>query len=188
MHTEDSGFRDRGGQATVSAVDNGCNGDDGAGLEKTRQLVYFALCEDRIKIGISQNIGKRLSQLRTGAAAPITLLAACEGGAGVEKALHRKLRQFHIDGEWYRDCPDLRAAIQNSLNNFPAAKPHQISGRPRGRKFGDVARVLWPQRTAAHIAGLAGCDERTGKRWLAGEIEPPGIVLAAILTELTKRD
>lgn len=54
-------------------------------------------------------------------------------------------------------------------------------------KFGAVAKVLWPLNTAATIAAIAGKDERTGARWLSGEFEPPGIVLAAIMTEITKR-
>ncbi len=35
------------------------------------------------------------------------------------------------------------------------------------------ARYLWPAKTAACLASLAGKDERTAKRWLAGEFEPP---------------
>lgn len=56
------------------------------------------------------------------------------------------------------------------------------------RKFGAVARVLWPHKTAAHIAVIAGADERTAKRWLAGEFEPPAIVIAAVIVEITRRD
>jgi hypothetical protein len=55
-------------------------------------------------------------------------------------------------------------------------------------KFGIVAKALWPLNTAAHIASIANKDERTGARWLSGEFEPPGIVLAAVMTEITKRD
>ncbi len=55
-------------------------------------------------------------------------------------------------------------------------------------KFGIVAKALWPINTAAHVAAIAKRDERTGARWLSGEFEPPGIVLAAILTEITTRE
>lgn len=55
-------------------------------------------------------------------------------------------------------------------------------------RFAVVAKALWPIKTAAHIASLAGKDERTGARWLSGEFEPPGIVLAAIMFEITRRD
>ena len=55
-------------------------------------------------------------------------------------------------------------------------------------RFAVVAKALWPIKTAAHIASIAGKDERTGARWLSGEFEPPGIVLAAIMFEITRRD
>lgn len=55
-------------------------------------------------------------------------------------------------------------------------------------RFAVVAKALWPIKTAAHIAAIAGKDERTGARWLSGEFEPPGIVIAAIITEITRRD
>jgi hypothetical protein len=54
-------------------------------------------------------------------------------------------------------------------------------------QFGKVAKVLWPFKTAAHLACIAGSNERTAARWLSGEFEPPGIVIAAIVTEITKR-
>jgi hypothetical protein len=55
-------------------------------------------------------------------------------------------------------------------------------------KFAAVCRVLWPVNTAAHIAAIAGKDERTGKRWLAGEFEAPAVVYAAIFQEMLKRE
>lgn len=55
-------------------------------------------------------------------------------------------------------------------------------------RFAVVAKALWPIKTAAHIAAIAGKDERTASRWLSGEFEPPGIVIAAIITEITRRD
>lgn len=55
------------------------------------------------------------------------------------------------------------------------------------RKFGLVAKVLWPFKTAAHIAAIAGVDERTAKRWLAGEFEPPLVVILATIDEIFKK-
>ena len=54
-------------------------------------------------------------------------------------------------------------------------------------KFGLVAKVLWPKKTAAHVASIAGSDERTAKRWLRGTYDPPGIVIAAVIVEITRR-
>lgn len=55
-------------------------------------------------------------------------------------------------------------------------------------RFGVVAKALWPLKTAAHLASIAGKDERTAARWLSGEFEPPGIIIAAIVTEITRRN
>ena len=49
------------------------------------------------------------------------------------------------------------------------------------RNFGPVAKLLWPHKTAAHVAAIAGRDERTAKRWLSGEFDPPMIVVVATM-------
>lgn len=56
------------------------------------------------------------------------------------------------------------------------------------RKFGAVAKLLWPHKTAAHLASIAGANERTATRWISGEFEPPAIVIAAVIVEITKRE
>lgn len=150
--------------------------------------VYFAECSGRIKIGITAHVKARLSQLRTGSAAPVTLIASVKGSASMEQALHKKLKPFRIDREWYRDCADVRAAIQNSINNFPAGETVAASRKNRGQKFAAVARALWPVKTSANLAVIAGSNERTAKRWLSGEFEPPAIVIAAVIVEITKRE
>jgi hypothetical protein len=50
--------------------------------------------------------------------------------------------------------------------------------------FGDVARVVWPIKAAAEIALIANSNERTAKRWLSGEIDPPPCVVAAMLARI----
>lgn len=54
------------------------------------------------------------------------------------------------------------------------------------RKFGAVAKILWPQNTAAHLATIGDADERTGKRWIRGEHEPPAIVVIACMHEMLR--
>lgn len=64
-------------------------------------------------------------------------------------------------------------------------RPNKPDG---GGRFTVVAKALWPVKTAANLAAIAGKDERTASRWLSGKFEPPPIVFAAILNEITKRD
>lgn len=72
----------------------------------------------------------------------------------------------------------------------------QVRGRPaelRWRKFGRVAKILWPEATAATIADIANksnprqpVSPRTAERWLSGEFEPPGVVLGAAIVEMIR--
>ena len=49
------------------------------------------------------------------------------------------------------------------------------------RKFGIVARALWPDKTAFHVAAIAGCEERQAKRYLSGEYEIPYTIIRAVI-------
>lgn len=67
---------------------------------------------------------------------------------------------------------------------------HYVPGRDTlvpAPQFGNVCRLLWPDKTAACIAAIAGKDERTAKRWLAGEYEPPVVVLLAVINKMFER-
>ena len=54
------------------------------------------------------------------------------------------------------------------------------------RKFGGVAKYLWPVKTAACLAAISRSDERTAKRWLRGEHEPPLSVVLAVIHEMLR--
>lgn len=52
-------------------------------------------------------------------------------------------------------------------------------------KLSRVCKVLWPdKKIPAHLASIAGRDERTAKRWLSGEFEPPISIVLAINAEI----
>jgi hypothetical protein len=54
----------------------------------------------------------------------------------------------------------------------------------RRNEFGSVAKVLWPFKTAAHLATIADTNERTAARWLAGEFEPPYVIVEATMHKI----
>jgi hypothetical protein len=54
-------------------------------------------------------------------------------------------------------------------------------------QMGSVCKVLWPFKTAAHIGAIIGTSERHASRILSGEFEAPGVLIAAIIHEITKR-
>lgn len=52
------------------------------------------------------------------------------------------------------------------------------------KKFGAVARVIWPRKTAAELALRAGVTERAAKYWLAGKRRPSVDAIRALIGEL----
>ena len=52
---------------------------------------------------------------------------------------------------------------------------------------GPVCKVLWPDKTDAHVAAICGCDPRNARRYMSGEITIPAILLTAINIRLTER-
>lgn len=56
-----------------------------------------------------------------------------------------------------------------------------------GSILSDVSRLLWPAKTAAHVAALVGCSERAAEFYLAGHREWSGDAIAAIIAEVLKR-
>lgn len=56
-----------------------------------------------------------------------------------------------------------------------------------GSVLSDVARMLWPIKTAANVAAIVGCSERAAEFYLAGQREWSGDALAAIVAEILKR-
>lgn len=64
-------------------------------------------------------------------------------------------------------------------------------GRPTDRMVGDVlsdvARTLWPHKTAENIASCCGCTVRAAERYLEGSREWSGAALASLIAEILKR-
>ena len=56
-----------------------------------------------------------------------------------------------------------------------------------GPILADIARLLWPAKTAAHIAAKVGCTERNAEFCLAGTQKWSGDAVAAIVAEVLKR-
>lgn len=83
-----------------------------------------------------------------------------------------------------RNQYEARVAEQTEIQRQIRRDPTKMSVS----KFGPVAKLLWPFKTAAVLADIAKKDTRTAERWLSGEYEPPAIVIAAIIVEITKRE
>jgi hypothetical protein len=55
-------------------------------------------------------------------------------------------------------------------------------------KFGRIAKIVWPFKTAYVLAELGKTSQRSAERWLSGEHEPPAGIVAHMLVEILKRE
>jgi hypothetical protein len=77
--------------------------------------VYLVRAGNWIKIGWSRNVGARISQLQTGNADPIELIATISGGRALERQLHERFADSRVSGEWFKYGPELANYVA-SLN------------------------------------------------------------------------
>ena len=73
----------------------------------------------------------------------------------------------------------------------PSIETDRTEIRPPEQMFGsilgDVARLLWPAKTAAHLASAAGCGERVAEMYLASYRDWSGDAVTAIMAEILRR-
>lgn len=65
-----------------------------------------------IKIGVSKQLNKRMSELSRILPYKIDLLATIAGGREVEWTLHNRFDHARIQREWFRPVPELLAYIE----------------------------------------------------------------------------
>lgn len=78
--------------------------DLGRDWDAHNSQVYFVRVKgtEKVKIGYSVSINKRMSGLATGHPDELELIATVSGGNDAESRLHRRFAQYRIRGEWYR--------------------------------------------------------------------------------------
>ena len=91
-------------------------------------VVYFIQAgESAIKIGITENLEGRLTNLKTGNHEGLKVLhqidcPSRETAARVEAELHRFFRDFHLKGEWFKVSP----FILNGIDFFKESEYQSI--------------------------------------------------------------
>ena len=113
--------------------------------------IYAIQCLDNVKIGFSANPERRIACVATTTHAPCTLLGVLPGTMHDERAIHRRLIDWRVHGEWFSmgaACSPVRAFI--ATLTAPATSK-VFSGR---RLISMNAQIidLWPS------AEQFGCD------------------------------
>jgi hypothetical protein len=84
-------------------------------MRRKSSTVYFIGCNGRIKIGFTKSIEVRLKTFRTAHPDEIRLIGTVPASRHFEHELHVRLRQYVVKGEWFQDCPEVRAVIDDVL-------------------------------------------------------------------------
>jgi len=91
--------------------------------------VYVISDGEYIKVGISQNIKKRISQLKTASPKELTLLYSLDGGRYIESKIHKDLSSYRSreGGEWFIHNKETIAIIESYIDNDNIIKSEYIN-------------------------------------------------------------
>lgn len=83
----------------------------------------------------------------------------------------------------------MRTVYEREIASASKIEGRIVSGTDRFVQslVGPVCKVLWPDCTDAHVAAVCGCDPRSARRYMSGEIPIPSILLAAITVKIAER-
>ena len=78
-------------------------------------MIYFIQVENNgpIKIGTAVDPEKRLNNLQIGNHKKLNLIAVIPGKSGLESKIHRDLKGFRRDGEWFNPTTEVLDYIRN---------------------------------------------------------------------------
>lgn len=80
-------------------------------------VVYFLLVGSRVKIGFSTNVKKRIEAIRTSCPGKPVLLGTIEGNRRLEASLHKEMKQFRTNGEWFKYAEEVKRKIEDITGN-----------------------------------------------------------------------
>lgn len=133
--------------------------------------VYFLLSDGHIKVGYSDSPDARVKNLGAAHYKDFSVISVVPGSQSFERAIHVRLKKYRIKGEWFRDCPEVRATIsaiqQSGYSSIDFVEPVLRDTADDTYSLALVAREIWPRRTAENLAEYMGCSERNACYFLA---------------------
>ena len=162
----------------------------------SKEKVYFAAASGRLKVGTTNHeVSDRIREISSHLPEPLTILGWIDGGLPLERAIQSHFSPWHIKGEWFRDCDEIRAGVQKLLTDGPAAigydGPMFSSELPRRlrseitrdfnpKAFGIILRLMWGDAAARQLSAFAEVDIETASRWLDDATNVPRLVRYAV--------
>ena len=84
--------------------------------QHSKKALYFAVCGDAIKIGVSIDPEARLQTLQTGTPGPLRLIATLPKMGSRESECHQRLSHLALGGEWFRYTEEIDQLIKELSN------------------------------------------------------------------------
>lgn len=78
--------------------------------------IYFVSAPGRIKIGFTTRPEARLAQLRYTDFEELTVIGTVDSCLSIEGKLHALVEDYRIKGEWFKDCPEVRAVVDDFIS------------------------------------------------------------------------
>ena len=82
------------------------------GIPANRKSLYFIVCGDAVKIGVSSDPVSRLATLATGSPCPLNLLAEIPNAGDREAECHKRMKHLRLSGEWFRYTEEVDCLIK----------------------------------------------------------------------------
>lgn len=79
-------------------------------------MIYFIRQNEQVKIGVTDNIKNRLSELQVGSPYKLSVMLLIDGDYKDEVELHRIFKDHRIRGEWYWLNEDIKEYIISMYN------------------------------------------------------------------------
>jgi hypothetical protein len=135
-------------------------------MARRYSTVYFIQAADGfpIKIGVSINLMRRLTDLRHASGLHLKVLGVIRDGTReTEQALHRRFNEGRLVGEWFRPDPDLLEYIREQASPWDESEHF---GRGRHLAFVPPPDGLNPSRL---VAPQKRVTDEGGKRSIQDE-------------------
>jgi hypothetical protein len=124
----------------------------------TDGFVYFAQEGDDgpIKVGFSEDPGKRVAALQGAHYEPLHLIGLTPGTRWDEAKIHEKLERFALGREWYVAAPEVLAEIQEPVARVHEALESAVVAREHLQRAIALLRGADGVRAREELARVAG--------------------------------
>jgi hypothetical protein len=90
-------------------------------------VVYFVRAVDKVKIGFTRDVERRISELQTASPVDLELLGTLPGSALTERRLHKRFSAHRVNREWFRYEPPIIGFIERECRKPTSEPPVRIT-------------------------------------------------------------